>query len=333
MRFFVGFIIMALAFAVGWLLYERLPETEHVTPDSEIDRAWEAIHVDRSDPVRWSRLGDAEAAAGAYLEAEHAYRTAIRLGGADGLAHARLGFLYYSNQEDQKALAMLKEARRRGADVPMLDYTIAQILEGEGGEGASALHPKSTSLIPPQTIRPGPTASQQTLPDAGVVDAAAPEVDPPAPPPSPPVVARHRPEPEPEPAPVYDECSTAAIPIHGGRSFLIAINIEGSEARLIIDTGASLTVLTEAFADEAGIRSEPGRQLSAITANGRVKFDTAVVREVELEGRLMPALRVAICPECVESVADGLLGLDVVAAMGLQLDLAAKTVRFRDCEQ
>jgi hypothetical protein len=51
-----------------------------------------------------------------------------------------------------------------------------------------------------------------------------------------------------------------------------------------------------------------------------------------LANRVAENVRVAICESCVESVADGLLGLDLVAAFGMRLDLANATVHFADCE-
>ena len=50
-----------------------------------------------------------------------------------------------------------------------------------------------------------------------------------------------------------------------------------------------------------------------------------------------PALegaQVAVCQEeCVESIADGLFGLDLQAAFDVRLDLRGGVLRFADCEE
>jgi hypothetical protein len=58
---------------------------------------------------------------------------------------------------------------------------------------------------------------------------------------------------------------------------------------------------------------------------------TGRVRSLEVGGRLLQGLRVAICDECGMPGSDGLLGLDVQEPLGMSLQPGLSTVRFGDC--
>lgn len=286
-----------------------------------IEAAFDRVHKNPRDPEAWTALGDAQSAQHELEAAEHAYRTAIRLGDKSGLAHARLGFLHYGRQEDAEALALLEIAQKKGAEAPMLDFTVraAQASLQARTEGASD---------GPETPPPPSRGSNF---DAGVApEPVAERAPPPAPPepPAPPTLAPVEPEPPLEPSP----CEVPAIPLKGGRTFALELEFNDALARLIIDTGASITVLTQDFVDRANIRPHPHRRVRAITANGRVEFSTAVIEQVSVGDRAVESTWVAICPDCVEDVADGLLGLDLQAAFGIQLDPRSAVVRIADCE-
>ncbi len=290
--------------------------------EPSIEGAFDVVHKNPRDPEAWTALGDAQSAQHELEAAEHAYRTAIRLGDKSGLAHARLGFLHYGRQEDAEALALLEIAQKKGAEVPMLDFTVraAQASLQARTEGGSD---------GPET--PPPPASRGSNFDAGVApEPVAQRAPPPAPPesPAPPTLAPVEPEPPLEPSP----CEVPAIPLKGGRTFALELEFNDALARLIIDTGASITVLTQDFVDRANIRPHPHRRVRAITANGRVEFSTAVIEQVSVGDRAVESTWVAICPDCVEDVADGLLGLDLQAAFGIQLDPRSAVVRIADCE-
>ncbi len=82
----------------------------------------------------------------------------------------------------------------------------------------------------------------------------------------------------------------------------------------------------------ANIRADPGRDIGARTAGGFVRFETAVVASVDVGGRAVENVRVAICDDCTAELASGLLGLDVQRPLGLALDVRRHVVRFGDCE-
>ena len=64
-----------------------------------------------------------------------------------------------------------------------------------------------------------------------------------------------------------------------------------------------------------------------------MRFPTAVLETIELEGRVARDVTVAVCNGCGGRSAGGLLGLDVQAAWGLELDLRNQRVRFVDCDE
>jgi hypothetical protein len=314
-------ILIALALVGAFFVGRRMqaphaPEPTRQDPPDDLSRAWSHVHASPSDPGAWAALGDAQAAAGDLVSAEHSYLTAIRMGGDNALAYARLGFLHYAKQEDDRAIAFLEEAKRRGSDVPMLDFTI-ETLEARRAQPETI--EAEVKRVPDAGIDPLDAGEEDArVPEAPAVKEEIVHVDPPAPPPA---------------EPIHDgACSIPATRIEQGRTFVVPVAVYGHWANLIIDTGASLTVVSKTFADAVRLPIDPHARIRAITANGRVEFRTAVVPEVVLANRVAENVRVAICDECVESVADGLLGLDLVAAFGMRLDLAHATVHFADCE-
>lgn len=306
--------------ALAWELLSRRDVPDRSGASDPVALAWATVNAAPGDPDAWAALGDAQAAAGDLLAAEHAYLTAIRMGGDNGLAYARLGFILYERREDDRALAMLVEAKRRRAAVPMLDFTIDALRARHAEEGPLA----------DRAVARRPRDAGVSDPDAGEGDASVPE-----PPPAVAPIEEAPPEPERElePEPPFDGvCVVPARRIDQGRTFLLGLDVGGTAADLIIDTGASITVVTAELAEAARLPIDRSRVIRAITANGRVDFATAVVPQVVLADRVAENVRVAVCEDCVQSVADGLLGLDLVAAFGLRLDLAEEAVHFADCD-
>ena len=117
-----------------------------------------------------------------------------------------------------------------------------------------------------------------------------------------------------------------------GGGYLLDLEIEEVVVQLVVDTGASMTVLSAEALDRMDVRPDPRRSVTALTANGKTRFATAVVTDITLAERVLDSSRVAVCDGCgIETFADGLLGLDLQAAFGMELDPAGGWVRFRDC--
>lgn len=312
--------LFALALA-GVVLYgaHAYRSARPVAPTSTpVEAAWAAVHAAPSDAAAWIVLGDAESAADEMAAAEHAYRTALRLDPEDVTAKVRLGFALYARGADTEARALLLEAKQRGADAPMLDTTLA------------ALEPVAARATPTVRAPPPDDAEVPDVPDAGtVVDASV--VREPKPAPRERVAAAPVEE---APARSFDaSCELPLTRLRGGGTYGIDVVVDGVEARLLLDTGASITVITSELADLIGLARDPHRRVRAITANGRVEMAMGDVEGVEVAGRRVAATSVAICEGCVEGLADGLFGLDLVAAFGMTLDVSEDLVRFADCRR
>jgi hypothetical protein len=325
-------LALVLALAGAFLLGRmQLPapalESEPQPLPDEVAAAWANVHAAPSDPNAWAQLGDVQSAAGDLISAEHAYLTAIRMGGDNALAYARLGFLHYAKQEDDRALAYLDEAKQRGASVPMLDFTIDALrsrnahAEAEPIENAEVKRVDDAGIDPLDAGASEPDASVEEEPQLAEKRIDEPEIAHVAPPDPSPVQVR----------PPDGQCSIPAQRIEQGRTYVVPVAVYGHWANLIIDTGASITVVTKEFADAVRLPRDRSAVVRAITANGRVEFETAIVPDVVLADRVAQNVRVAVCDSC-EGVADGLLGLDLVAAFGLRLDLANAVIHFADCD-
>lgn len=275
-----------------------------------LEKAWEGVQRAPQDPAAWAALGDAQAAMDEPASAEHSYETAIRIGGPDhrdGPVHARLGFLLYARGEDERALALLEEADRLGADLPMLDETIME-LQRRKRDAAREQRAASTAALP--TAQPGEAAPQPDPIDGGI---ATGELDASV---------------DPGPPPV---CTVPFVPSDRIGVHRVPVVASGVELLLVFDTGASLTTLTEEAIAKLGVAEDPTQRVRAVTASGRVEFPTAVVGDVTIANRTVRDLRVAICRGCGGTEADGLLGLDVMGALGLELDLKQKRIVFAGC--
>lgn len=283
---------------------------------SGLQAAWQAVRERPEDPLAWADLGDEQVARDQLESAAQAYRTAIGLGAPGGRVHARLGFLLYAMEREDEALALLSQAQQRGEALPLLEWTIAtltrRLAAPDGIHGSDA----PEDPIPPAEARgleaaegapaslPAATSAQGSL-----LEPAAPR------------------EFSAEGAPCILRLDTSPH----GRAYLLTAEVEGVEGTFLLDTGASRTLLTEAFAARAGIAPDYAARIRAITANGVVLQPTALLDEVVVAHRSVFDLRVAVCENCGELPADGLLGLDVQRALGFQVDVASEQVRFLDC--
>lgn len=131
------------------------------------------------------------------------------------------------------------------------------------------------------------------------------------------------------PAPEPQDCW---VQLEKGQSgvFQTIVIIDGTPLLLLLDTGASVTVLNRSAADSAGLAPLDGRLL-ADTANGITEMSLAWAESVELAGRALEGARVAVCDECIRR-ADGLLGVDLQARFDVQVDVVAGRLSFVACE-
>ncbi|MCK6575982.1 retroviral-like aspartic protease family protein, partial [Myxococcota bacterium] len=127
--------------------------------------------------------------------------------------------------------------------------------------------------------------------------------------------------------------ATCPLPtVARGNSLLVDVTLDGHHARLVLDTGATATVLTRRTAEAAGLEIDDENRRTASTANGIAEFSPAVVGWLSIGDRGIRDLTVATCDACDAIGADGLLGVDVLRALRVRVDLPAHAAYFSDCE-
>ncbi len=145
MRRVVWIAALVAVVAGGWVAYQRWRAANPGVID--LDSAWARVQRDARAPKAWAALADAQASMDQPEAAEQSYRTALRLGGDRPALLGRLGFLLYGQGRDREALELLRGAQRGGADLPMLEQTVAGLEE---------------RLAPPEVVAAVPEAHEQT---------------------------------------------------------------------------------------------------------------------------------------------------------------------------
>ncbi len=321
----VGVVVAVMLIGLSGLgvWYLTMSSTAHI--GSEVQTYLRAVHERPGDPQAWLALGDAQSAREALSAAEQAYRTAVEVGEAagqdTGAARARLGFLLYERGRDAEAHRWLKEAHRLGAQVPLLDEVLAQLASDTADAGILAPPVRSSAANEDREPQPIRTDAGTVELDAAVWrDAPIDADDTPA--------ADNRTAAAPA-RPVSDTCAVPMVRRPSG-ALLVDGVVNDTDIVLLVDTGATMTVLNRSAAQSANVRRLPGR-LIAQTANGQTEMQLGQVAHVVLGDRVVEDVRVAICDECIATVADGLLGLDVQARFDVQVDVVARRLLFADC--
>ncbi len=109
-----------------------------------------------------------------------------------------------------------------------------------------------------------------------------------------------------------------------GNSTIIAALINGRAwGNFIVDTGAEMLTLSQAFADQAGVNLADGRPAEAILANGaRVRATNVRLASVKVGGIDTPDVTAAVLPYPPGPDVDGLLGMNVLSTFLMRLDPA-----------
>jgi clan AA aspartic protease (TIGR02281 family) len=163
---------------------------------------------------------------------------------------------------------------------------------------------------------------------------ARPSVMPGPPGPSPPMEpdAATAPPPSPGPLPALPT-GEVTIPLQkAGNLLVVQANLNGSrDARLILDTGASHTILSYAVARDLGIYSEQrGTSVTLKTAGGQVQADVVRVNSIRLGDAEVRNSQAAIydVPDVPAGV-EGLLGLTFLHQFAVTLDVAKGQLHLR----
>ena len=96
--------------------------------------------------------------------------------------------------------------------------------------------------------------------------------------------------------------------------YQVEARVEGRFIDFMVDTGASLVVLRESSAAQAGIRPQP-RDYTAIvvTANGKIKAARATIERIEVGGITVYDVPAMVLPD--EALARNLLGVSFLSRL------------------
>lgn len=118
----------------------------------------------------------------------------------------------------------------------------------------------------------------------------------------------------------------------------VPVRINGQVFRFWLDTGSSLTILSDHVADAAGVAALGGDTLEAVTATGQVRARPAVVPAMQL-GAVTIANASAMlvsddeltlgAGDSTRVVVDGIIGFDAIRRMDVELDYATGHTTIR----
>jgi predicted aspartyl protease len=142
-------------------------------------------------------------------------------------------------------------------------------------------------------------------------------------------------------APVADCNLTkiARLPIEVQDQLLVVpAGINGQWVRLVVDTGAERTTISDGAADRLGLPHDPGHATRSMGIGGATTTSDATVDRLVLGGVRFPVDRVAVGSFKLRTErglnADGLLGADILLGFDLDIDVPGGTLtlyRSRNC--
>jgi predicted aspartyl protease len=120
----------------------------------------------------------------------------------------------------------------------------------------------------------------------------------------------------------------------------VTAGINGQPVRLLVDTGAERTVLTEATVDRLGLPHDPHHVTRTIGIGGIGTGRDAIIPGITLGGTHFPVERVAVGQFAINPTAgapaDGLLGADILLAFDVDIDPVTQHLtlyRVRRCPE
>lgn len=105
--------------------------------------------------------------------------------------------------------------------------------------------------------------------------------------------------------------------IRRGQALFAKVQVQGRDAVMLVDTGASFTTLTPAFASAAGVMPGPDAPMATLsTANGQVRAPFGLIPSLRFGERAHGNVTFTICPTC----GSGRLGsLPIVGLLGMNV--------------
>lgn len=134
---------------------------------------------------------------------------------------------------------------------------------------------------------------------------------------------------EPPPAAASSRASAderIVLPYEGeGHSLRVQVTFEGPEVRreipLVFDTGASFTTLGRDALAALGVEVPADAPIATFqTANGRTDAPMVLLPRIWLGSHAIEGVTVAVCNDCAQQGADGLLGLNVTGLFHASID-------------
>jgi predicted aspartyl protease len=142
------------------------------------------------------------------------------------------------------------------------------------------------------------------------------------------------------PAQGCDVVRVASVAMEAVRGvWAVPVEVNGNRVRLIVDTGAERTLLTETAVTRVAMLRDPHHQTQTFGIGGQSTTDDARVSSFAIGGVYLPVPSVTVGPFTLLSSAgatlDGLLGADILSAFDVDFDTRngwLTLYRARDCQ-
>jgi len=118
-----------------------------------------------------------------------------------------------------------------------------------------------------------------------------------------------------------------------GEHLYIPVNTGGKERFWLLDTGASMTVLNRAFAEELGLELEgsmKGREAGGVTEATFTKMPPFRIANIQFQGQTVAVIAMSEIIRRLGVEVAGILGYDFLARFVTKVDYAAELVSFYD---
>jgi hypothetical protein len=115
---------------------------------------------------------------------------------------------------------------------------------------------------------------------------------------------------------------TGVMRFTSGAPVVAAVLVNGVAMRLMIDTGADRTVISQAAAARTGLAVDAGRSVRVLGVTGSATASEMLVTQMDVAGTRVGPLRVIVLDTPADSL-DGLLGRDVLDFFTLTVDSRA----------
>lgn len=121
-----------------------------------------------------------------------------------------------------------------------------------------------------------------------------------------------------------------SVPLqHIGNQYLISVNIEGYSARLLLDTGASLSGLSQSFITRYPSLLKNTKPIRLNTASGTVNTYLFTVDQLTMGDVVFKQHILTLLPMDTAEAFDGLLGVDILGRFDFVIDQDGALLRLR----